>query len=99
MECFKRFRYWPLKSLKAELKQPEAYLKQTLEIMAQLVRQGPYAMTWQLKPDYTVDVSNAQDDRAPDAAFGLDGASDAGEGGESEDEDESTIKMEDVKTS
>ena len=95
MDCFKKFRYWPLKTLKAELKQPEAFLKETLEIMAQLVRQGPYAMTWQLKPDYIVDDLNVQDDRAPDAAFGLDGTSDAGEGGASEIEEE-IIKMEDV---
>ena len=95
MDCFKLYKYWPLKTLKARVDQPEAYLKQTLEIIAQLVRQGTYAMTWQLKPDYTMDAFNPQDDRAPDTVFGADGALDAGEGGESGDEDED-LKLESV---
>lgn len=49
--CFRRHKYWPFKSLKAELKQPEAYLKQTLEIVAHLVKSGDFAMTWELKPE------------------------------------------------
>jgi transcription initiation factor TFIIF subunit beta len=93
-ECFKRYTYWPLKSLKAELNQPEAYLKQTLEMVAQLVRQGPHAMTWQLKPESKLTAysdaqsfDGAQDSQAPEAVVGFDGASDLGE---------ENIKMEDV---
>ncbi|KAI5291998.1 hypothetical protein KEM52_006693 [Ascosphaera acerosa] len=49
--CFRRYRYWPFRRLKEELRQPEAYLKQKLEMVAQLIRSGPYAMTWELKPE------------------------------------------------
>ncbi|KAL1960962.1 hypothetical protein VTO42DRAFT_4850 [Malbranchea cinnamomea] len=49
--CFREYRYWPFKSLKARLQQPEAYLKQTLEIVAHLVKTGDFANTWELKPE------------------------------------------------
>jgi transcription initiation factor TFIIF subunit beta len=80
-DCFKRYNYWPLKSLKAELNQPEAYLKQTLELVAHLVRQGTHAMTWQLKPESRLRAyadkelyEEVKDEAAPDIEF--DGASD-----------------------
>lgn len=80
-DCFKRYNYWPLKSLKAELKQPEAYLKQTLELVAHLVRQGTHAMTWQLKPESKLGAygdkdiyDKVKDEAAPEIDF--DGASD-----------------------
>ncbi|CAL5867273.1 uncharacterized protein PFLUO_LOCUS1488 [Penicillium psychrofluorescens] len=50
-ECFRNYRYWPFKTLKARLRQPEAYLKQTLEMVAHLVKSGDFAMTWELKPE------------------------------------------------
>ncbi|KAH8429860.1 uncharacterized protein LDX57_007532 [Aspergillus melleus] len=50
-QCFREFRYWPFKALKARLQQPEAYLKQTLELTAHLVKSGDFAMTWELKPE------------------------------------------------
>ncbi|KAJ5591896.1 uncharacterized protein N7459_002265 [Penicillium hispanicum] len=49
--CFRRYQYWPFKALKATLRQPEAYLKQTLEMVAHLVKSGDFAMTWELKPE------------------------------------------------
>ncbi|KAL3465273.1 transcription initiation factor IIF, beta subunit-domain-containing protein [Aspergillus heterothallicus] len=49
--CFREYRYWPFKTLKARLRQPEAYLKQTLEMIAHLVKSGDFAMTWELKPE------------------------------------------------
>lgn len=52
-QCFREFRYWPFKTLKAKLQQPEAYLKQTLEMVAHLVKSGDFAMTWELKPEAT----------------------------------------------
>jgi transcription initiation factor TFIIF subunit beta len=88
--CFKRYKFWSLKSLKAELKQPEAYLRQTLELVAHLVRQGPHAMTWQLKNRDAYDV---QDKTAPDPGYGLDGVSDSGEGIASDDDD---VQLEDA---
>ena len=85
MQCFREYKYWPLKALKDRLRQPEAYLKSTLENVAQLIRQGPFAMKWQLKPDMRVsnladidDSYDMRDEVAPD----IDGLSDIGDGGE-----------------
>lgn len=50
-QCFREYRYWPFKALKARLRQPEAYLKQTLEMVAHLVKTGDFAMTWELRPE------------------------------------------------
>lgn len=50
-QCFREYKYWPFKALKARLRQPEAYLKQTLEMVAHLVKSGDFAMTWELKPE------------------------------------------------
>ncbi|MCJ1251569.1 hypothetical protein MMC30_008804 [Trapelia coarctata] len=93
-EKFKKYRYWSLKTLKAELNQPEAYLKQTLELVAHLVRNGPHAMTWELNQDSKLDsYEQAQYDAAlgtaaPETGYGFDGVSDAGEGmGSDDDED------------
>lgn len=101
-ECFKRYNYWPLKSLKAELNQPEAYLKQTLEKVAHLVRQGTHAMTWQLRPESKAGAyadaklyEQVKDEVAPD--FGFDGTSDYKDVETvASDEDEELVKLEDV---
>lgn len=88
-----------------ELNQPEAYLKQTLEKIAHLVRQGPHAMTWQLKPEARIGAyANAEsyehvkDEIAPDTGYSFDGPSDVGDTGEGlgTDEDDENVKMEDV---
>ena len=99
--CFKRYNYWSTATLKAELEQPEAYLKQTLEMIAQFIRQGPHAMTWQLKPEARIGIyTNAQsfdqvkDEAAPD--MGLDGTSDFKDEEEDDDDDDDNVKMEDV---
>ena len=90
------------------MKQPEAYLRQTLEMVAHLIRQGPHAMTWQLKPEAKLSayadpgsVDKAKDEIAPDSShgyYGFDGASDAGNMGEGSGsgDDDDNVKMEDV---
>ncbi|KAJ5765724.1 hypothetical protein N7520_005283 [Penicillium odoratum] len=50
-DCFRQYQYWPFRSLKNKLQQPEAYLKQTLEMVAHLIKSGDHSMTWQLKPE------------------------------------------------
>lgn len=50
-QCFREYKYWPFKALKVRLRQPESYLKQTLEMVAHLVKSGDFAMTWELKPE------------------------------------------------
>lgn len=102
--CFRRYRYWPFKALKAELKQPEAYLKQTLEMVAHLVKSGDFAMTWELKPEAreanyasALAYQDAKQELAPTAA-------DEGSEGEpttsglvtDNDDDEMNVKFESV---
>lgn len=94
--AFKKYKYWSLKALKAEVNQPEAYLKQTLELVAHLIRMGPYAMTWQLNQDSKLDsYEEALGKTAPETGYGFDGVSDAVEGMGSDDDD-GNLKAEDV---
>ena len=89
--CFRRYKFWPMKALRAELQQPEAYLKSTLELVATLVRQGPHALTWRIKPEF--EAATAVDASAPEARGGAEWLSDVGDGGS---DDEDSAKMEDV---
>lgn len=102
LDCFKKYNFWSLKSLKSEVSQPEAYLKQTLEKVAHLVRQGPHAMTWELNQENRIGAyadalafEQVQDKVAPDNGYQFDGASDSGEGKRTED-DNDNMKIEDV---
>lgn len=105
-DCFKRYNYWSLKALKAELNQPEAYLRSTLEMVAELVKSGRFAMTWTLKPENKIDQyagGQAMEEQAPDAGYGMEGVSEAGEGIDDggglitgDDDDDDSVKMEDV---
>ena len=40
-----------MKALRAELQQPEAYLRETLEKVAILAKSGRFATQWSLKPE------------------------------------------------
>jgi transcription initiation factor TFIIF subunit beta len=51
-QCFRRYKYWSLRALKNELKQPETFIKETLENIAVLIRSGDFAMNYKLKDDY-----------------------------------------------
>ena len=47
--CFKEFRYWRLKDLRARLQQPEQYIKTNLvTIGAHLIQSGPRVGTYAL---------------------------------------------------
>ncbi|KAF2118495.1 transcription initiation factor IIF, beta subunit-domain-containing protein [Lophiotrema nucula] len=50
---FNEYAYWPMKTLKAKTQQPEAYLKTTLEKIADLVKSGSFASTWRRKDFYS----------------------------------------------
>lgn len=50
-DCFKDYKYWTLASLKQRLRQPEAFLKETLDKVATLTRSGPMTGKYQLKPE------------------------------------------------
>jgi transcription initiation factor TFIIF subunit beta len=49
--CFKRYKYWSMKSLRAELHQPEAWLRENLELIAVMPKSGRFAMNWTLKEE------------------------------------------------
>jgi len=54
-QLFKLFgdqRYWKVKALAEETSQPEAYLKEILNEIAERVPSGTYRNHWQLKPEY-----------------------------------------------
>ncbi|KAE8352008.1 transcription initiation factor IIF, beta subunit-domain-containing protein [Aspergillus coremiiformis] len=81
-QCFREYKYWPFKALKARLRQPEAYLKQTLEMIAHLVKSGDFAMTWELKPEAkessyanALSYGDAKEEMAPGADYNFDEAS------------------------
>lgn len=108
---FSQYRYWSFKNLKSEVRQPEAYLKQTLEKVARNVKNGDFAGTWTLRnqEDGNADPSLqkaeaafrvAKDEAAPDgpgSLFGFDGGDDDDEFGSGMDEDDNNVEMEDVK--
>ena len=95
--CFSQFSYWHLKSLKAKLNQPEQYLRENLETVAELVKTGRFSNTWTLKPEYKVDqYRDIKEELAPEDHEPADGGSDMGEDDGADDEDEDEVKMEDV---
>ncbi|CCH47093.1 Transcription initiation factor IIF subunit beta [Wickerhamomyces ciferrii] len=51
-KLFDEYDYWSLKGLKERTKQPEVYLKETLEQIAQLIKKGPYALKYALKREF-----------------------------------------------
>jgi len=71
--AFDEFQYWPMKSLKQRTKQPEQYLKEVLPEIAQLIRSGSFASTWQRLPMYnaTRNLSQQQAAAAPDELGGV----------------------------
>ncbi|PSN63097.1 transcription initiation factor IIF [Corynespora cassiicola Philippines] len=62
---FDEYAYWPMKSLKARTKQPEAYLKECLADIAQLVKSGPYTSCWVRQASYNL-TGNKIMDKPPD---------------------------------
>lgn len=51
-KLFEEYDYWGMKGLRERTKQPESYLKEVLETMAVLIKKGPYAMKYTLKPEF-----------------------------------------------
>jgi transcription initiation factor TFIIF subunit beta len=66
--AFDDFQYWPMKALKTRTKQPEQFLKEGLADIAQLVRSGPFASTWQRLSMYNEarNLSRQQQEAAPE---------------------------------
>lgn len=49
---FEEYEYWLMKGLKERTRQPETYLKELLEEIANLIKKGPYTSKYNLKPEY-----------------------------------------------
>ncbi|KAF2750660.1 hypothetical protein M011DRAFT_464478 [Sporormia fimetaria CBS 119925] len=64
--CFDRYQYWTLGALRAETRQPEAYLKEVLTEVAKLVKSGPYASKWKRLGMYDTRNLAEMQDEAPD---------------------------------
>lgn len=79
-----------MRQLKAELQQPEAYLRQVLEKVAELNKTGTFANKWSLQAGHKTVTTG---DEAPIAAAApeMEGAAD-----DEDDVDDDEIKMEDV---
>ena len=75
-ECFQEYKYWSLKALKARVRQPEAYLKDTLLKIATLVKSGSFAMRYALNPEAQMATYNNNDalpgEIAPEDIEGVD---------------------------
>lgn len=50
--CFKKHRIWGLRDLKAEVNQPEAYLRDTLQEIAFMWKAGDFNGKWELKNEF-----------------------------------------------
>ncbi|GAB7364075.1 hypothetical protein MBLNU230_g4627t1 [Neophaeotheca triangularis] len=64
-QCFRQYKYWPLRVLRNTLNQPEAYIKEALEQVATLVRSGDMANSWKLKPEYAA-MADVKDEDVKD---------------------------------
>ncbi|KAL1901837.1 hypothetical protein Sste5346_001540 [Sporothrix stenoceras] len=86
--CFARFRFWSMRALRAEIPQPEIYLRHTLEKVADLHRSGRFANNWELKAENRKDGSATAEVKASEYVAET---ADTDTDGEEED-----IKLEDV---
>ncbi|KAB8303299.1 hypothetical protein EYC80_004739 [Monilinia laxa] len=87
-DCFRRYNYWSMKALRAELQQPEAYLRETLEKIAFLAKTGRFATQWSLKPENKLNnYEGAGDAIAPGDDTDL---------GDDDEDDDEDVKFEDV---
>ena len=62
-ELFKQHKVWALRDLNAHVQQPEAYLREILNDIAFMYKQGDWSGKWALKQEYenNPDLLNAQE--------------------------------------
>ncbi|CAH6721983.1 transcription initiation factor IIF subunit beta [[Candida] jaroonii] len=73
---FEEYEYWSIKGLRERTRQPESYLKESLESIANLIKKGPYTSKYNLKPEYkklrdaernqNLDINNDNNDNEED---------------------------------
>ena len=98
--CFRRYNYWSMKALRAELQQPEAYLRETLEKVAVLAKSGRFATQWSLKPENKFSGYVESETVAPaGAAEEDDEDTNMDDDDDDDDDDDEDMKFEDIGTS
>lgn len=103
-DCFKEYRYWSMTAFRQRLHQPEAYLRQTLLLIAEQVRSGQFNNQWKLRAEQelsNIDVSSLRAESAPqregaEEAGGASSAPGTDNDNEDDDDDEDDLDMEDV---
>ena len=58
--CFAEYRYWSMRALRETLHQPEAYLKENLDSIAELVRSGQFNGNYKLRDDARQEAFNLE---------------------------------------
>lgn len=81
--AFSEYNYWSIKALKAQIPQPEVYLRATLDKVATLNKTGRFANQWCLRDGFRASAEAAPE--APQV-----------EDEDEDEEDEEDVKMEDV---
>ncbi|CAB4256721.1 similar to Saccharomyces cerevisiae YGR005C TFG2 TFIIF (Transcription Factor II) middle subunit [Maudiozyma barnettii] len=102
-KLFDEYDYWSLKGLKERTRQPEAHLKECLDKVASLVKKGPYAFKYTLRPEYKklkeeerkATLGELADDQTGDSQQNSDGTNNGENENENEEIDDE-IEMEDV---
>lgn len=106
--CFTKYQYWSMTALRQTLHQPESYLRQTLMLLADQVKSGPFNNSWKLKPENEKnhleratreEIAPTRDGDGGDEADGATSGGDTGMGEDDEDDDDDNdddLQMEDV---
>lgn len=100
-KLFDEYDYWSLKGLKERTRQPEAHLKECLDKVATLVKKGPYAFKYTLRPEYKklkeeerkATLGELADETQPGASGSGD---DSTKQDNADEEEEEEIEMEDI---
>ncbi|KAK4507456.1 hypothetical protein PRZ48_001191 [Zasmidium cellare] len=96
--CFRQYSYWSMSALRAQLRQPDVWIKEVLDKIAVLVRSGDFTGTYKLNDNTARLLNIAGSDLKEEAApIKSEVESDQGTGDEMGDDDEDLGDFEDVK--
>ncbi|CAI4062066.1 hypothetical protein SKDZ_07G2580 [Saccharomyces kudriavzevii ZP591] len=95
-KLFDEYDYWSLKGLKERTRQPEAHLKECLDKVATLVKKGPYAFKYTLRPEYKKLKEEERKATLGELADEQTGSAGENTQGDAEADLEDEIEMEDV---
>lgn len=91
---FSEYRFWGLREIKARIPQPEAYLRETLQLIANMHRSGDAVGKWELKAEMKAGGAtgdHVKDEAAPKVEGDVDdmdpGLSGVGTPGDMDDDD------------